>query len=124
MRVAHYWLQFSRVLFRSAIGLAQPDQAWGQASVSVEADVTRHAGQFVVPVNKSQVLRLDVPFADLLVGNAAIADALALTDRSIYVPGQAPGSTSLPVYGRNPGFIIAQHRASWKGSGCEDVESS
>src|SRR3546814_2294086 len=49
-----------------AIGLAQPDQAWGQASVSVEADGTRHAGQFVVPVNKSQVLRLDVPFADLL----------------------------------------------------------
>src|SRR3546814_2262097 len=44
-----------------AIGLAQPDQAWGQASVSVEADGTRHAGQFVVPVNKSQVLRLDVP---------------------------------------------------------------
>src|SRR3546814_11102002 len=66
-----------------AIGLAQPDQAWGQASVSVEADGTRHAGQFVVPVNKSQVLRLDVPFADLLVGNAEIADVLALTARSI-----------------------------------------
>src|SRR3546814_301880 len=88
-----------------AIGLAQPDQAWGQASVSVEADGTRHAGQFVVPVNKSQVLRLDVPFADLLVGNAEIADVLALTDRSIYVLGKAPGSTSLTVYGRNRELI-------------------
>src|SRR3546814_20289351 len=82
-----------------AIGLAQPDQAWGQASVSVEADGTRHAGQFVVPVNKSQVLRLDVPFADLLVGHAEIADVLALNDRSIYVLGKAP-STEEPRVGK------------------------
>src|SRR3546814_11901645 len=41
-----------------AIGLAQPDQAWGQASVSVEADGTRHAGQFVVPVNRSEERRV------------------------------------------------------------------
>src|SRR3546814_8417860 len=53
-----------------AIGLAQPDQAWGQACVTVEAAESRHAGEFMVPVDKSQVLRLDVAFADLLVGNA------------------------------------------------------
>src|SRR3546814_3985136 len=84
-----------------AIGLAQPDQAWGQASVSVEADGTRHAGQFVVPVNKSQVLRLDVPFADLLVGNAEIADVLALTDRSIYVLRSEEHTSELQSLMRN-----------------------
>src|SRR3546814_3943116 len=65
-----------------AIGLTLPDQAWGQASVTVEAAESRHAGEFMVPVDKSQVLRLDVAFADLLVGNAEVADVLALTDRS------------------------------------------
>ena len=88
-----------------AIGLAQPNRAWGQAGVTVEASETRHAGEFMVPVNKSQVLRLDVSFADLLVGNAEIADVLALTDRSIYVLGKQPGSTSLTVYGRNRELI-------------------
>jgi pilus assembly protein CpaC len=47
------------------------------------------------------VLRLDLSFADLLVGNAEVADVLALTDRSIYVLGKTPGSTSLTIYGRN-----------------------
>src|SRR3546814_1548734 len=42
-----------------AIGLTLPDQAWGQASVTVEAAESRHAGEFMVPVDKSQVLRLD-----------------------------------------------------------------
>src|SRR3546814_10129077 len=59
----------------------------------------------MVPVDKSQVLRLDVAFADLLVGNAEVADVLALTDRSIYVLGKKPGSTSLTVYGRNRELI-------------------
>jgi len=79
--------------------------AWAQPSVTTEIGENRHAGEFIVPVNKSQVLRLDVPFADLLVGNAEVADVLALTDRSIYVLGKQPGSTSLTVYGRNRSLI-------------------
>jgi pilus assembly protein CpaC len=82
-----------------------PTPAWGQASVTADVGENRHAGEFIVPVNKSQVLRLDVPFADLLVGNAEVADVLALTDRSIYVLGKLPGSTSLTVYGRNRSLI-------------------
>ena len=58
----------------------------------VQGDESRHAGEFVVPINKSQVLQLDVPFADLLVGNSGIADVLALTDRTIYILGKALGS--------------------------------
>jgi pilus assembly protein CpaC len=58
-----------------------------------------------VPMNKSQILRLDVAFSDLLVGNPDIADVLALTDRSIYVLGKSLGSTSLTIYGPNRQLI-------------------
>ena len=65
----------------------------------------KHAGDLVVARNQSQVLRLDVPFAELLVGNSKIADVLALTDRSIYVLGKELGTTSLMIYGKNKELI-------------------
>ena len=36
-----------------------------------------HAGEFVVPINKSQVLKVDQPFTELLIGNPEIADVVA-----------------------------------------------
>lgn len=57
----------------------------------------KHAGNLMVPMNQSEVIRLDVPFANLLVGNPKIADVLALTDRSIYVLGKELGTTSLII---------------------------
>ena len=80
-------------------------QGWAQPKILVQGDETRHAGEFIVPINKSQVLQLDVPFADLLVGNSEIADVLALTDRTIYILGKALGSTSLTIYGREKNLI-------------------
>jgi len=87
----------------AALAVAGPAAA--QTSIVSKIDETKHAGEFVVPVNKSQILRVDVPFADLLVGNPEIADVLALTDRSIYVLGKSVGSTSLTVYGRNKSLL-------------------
>jgi pilus assembly protein CpaC len=60
-----------------ATAMAISSQGWAQPKIVVQGDQTRHAGEFVVPINKSQVLQLDVPFADLLVGNSGIADVLA-----------------------------------------------
>jgi len=80
-------------------------QASAQPKLVVQSDEARHAGEFLVPINKSQVLQLDVPFKDLLVGNSEIADVLALTDRSIYVLGKSLGSTSLTIYGREKNLI-------------------
>lgn len=76
-----------------------------QPRIVADGDDTKHAGQFVVPMNKSQVLRLDVPFSEVLVGNAEIADVLPLTDRTVYVLGKSLGSTSLTVYGRGKSLI-------------------
>ena len=36
--------------------------------IVTEIGQSKYAGQFIVPIHKSQVLRLDVPFTDLLVG--------------------------------------------------------
>jgi len=57
-----------------------------------------HAGELAVPVNKSQVLRSDRPFAKALIGNPEIADVLPLTDQSLYVLGKSAGTTSLTLY--------------------------
>ena len=77
-----------------------------QAEIRVTQNHTdRHAGEFVVPVNKSQILRLDQRISDLLVGSAEIADVLAITDRSIYILGKKIGSTSLTVYGAGKRLI-------------------
>ena len=53
-----------------------------------------------VPINKSRILKVDVPFADLLVGNPEIADVLPLTDKTVYILGKTLGTTSLAVYGK------------------------
>ena len=59
------------------------------------------------PVTRAhgQVLRLETPFADVLVGNAEIADVLPLTDRSIYVLGKGLGTTRLTLYEKNKRLI-------------------
>ncbi len=66
----------------------------------------KHAGELIVPIHQSTVLKLEVPFSELLVGNSKIADVLALTDRTIYVLGKELGTTSLTVYDRNKQLIV------------------
>jgi pilus assembly protein CpaC len=60
-----------------------------------------HAGELVVPISKTQILDLDQPFTELVVGDPHVADVLALTNRSLYVVGRAIGSTNLTIYGAN-----------------------
>jgi pilus assembly protein CpaC len=78
----------------AAVAVAQP----AAAQVSVAENV--RAGELAVPVNKSQVLRTDRPYAKALVGNPEIADILPLSDQSLYVLGKKNGTTSLTVYDR------------------------
>ncbi len=64
-------------------------------------DTSAQAGEMALPVNKSQVLRVDRPFRDIMVGNPEVADVLPISDRSIYVLGKQIGSTNLTIYGAN-----------------------
>ncbi|MBV9527435.1 MAG: type II and III secretion system protein family protein [Sphingomonas sp.] len=64
-----------------------------------------HAGELDVPVNKSQVLRADRPYAKALIGSPEIADVLPLSDTSVYVLGKKAGTTSLTLYDRSNHLI-------------------
>lgn len=50
-----------------------------------------------VPMNRAVVVESDVPFAELSIANPAIADISSLSDRTIYVLGKSPGTTTLTI---------------------------
>lgn len=93
------------VMRSSAIALAIAVCAPAHAADLVNITEQVHGGELVVPLNKSQVLKVEKPFAQVLVGNPEIADILPLTDRSVYVLGKKMGSTSLTVYDRAKNLI-------------------
>jgi pilus assembly protein CpaC len=59
-----------------------------------------------VPVNKSQVLKLDRAFSRAMIGNPEVADVMPISSNSVYVLGKAVGSTNLALYDRG-GSLIA-----------------
>jgi pilus assembly protein CpaC len=81
-----------------ALALFLTPMAAAQRVTAVDAVEGVHGGELVIAVNKSQVLRVDRPFAQALIGNAEIADVLPLTNRSLYVLGKTQGTTSLTLY--------------------------
>lgn len=83
-------------------------EAGAQGQVVYEMDTGAYGGEFTVPLNKSRVLRVTRPFADLRVGNPNIADVLPLTTQNVYILGKKPGSTSLSILGpdRNPIAVV------------------
>ena len=97
---------FKGALLGACIGvaaLAAAAPAAAQITVSPADDVA--AGELAVPLNKSQVLRTDRPFAKALIGSPDIADVLPLSDSSLYVLGKKMGTTSLTLYDRNNRLI-------------------
>lgn len=64
------------------------------------------AGQLVVPLNKSQVLKLDVPYREVSVGTPEIAEVVPVSPNTIYVLGRKLGSTSL-IFGGEGGRVLA-----------------
>ena len=51
-----------------------------------------------VPINRAIVVESEVPFAELSIANAGIADISSLSERTIYVLGKAPGLTTLTLF--------------------------
>jgi pilus assembly protein CpaC len=67
----------------AGLGMALPAPAAAQGAAVVALSDEVHAGELAVPVNKSQVLRSDRPYAKALIGNPEIADVLPLTSQSL-----------------------------------------
>ncbi|MCU9838390.1 type II and III secretion system protein family protein [Ruegeria sp. WL0004] len=56
------------------------------------------AETLAVPMNRAIVVESEVPFAELSIANAGIADISSLSDRTIYVLGKSPGLTTLTLF--------------------------
>ena len=93
-----------RATLCAAIAIAAP-LAPAMAQVSISSGDEVRAGELQVPLNKSQVVRSDRPFAKALLGNPEVADILPLTDSSLYVLGKKVGTTSLTLYDRSNRLI-------------------
>lgn len=50
-----------------------------------------------IAMNRAVVVESDIPFAELSIANPAIADISSLSDRTIYVLGKAPGTTTMTI---------------------------
>ena len=96
---------FARTVSTAAL-IAAAAMAAAPATAQVVSQGSAQAGAVMtVPVNKSQVLKLDRAYSKAMVGNPEIADVMPLSANSVYVLGRTTGSTNLALYDRNGGLI-------------------
>jgi pilus assembly protein CpaC len=68
-------------------------------------------------MNRAVVVEGDESFAELSIANPGIADISTLSDRSIYVPGKAPGRTTLTLLSADGRLVPTAAVQSTVGSG-------
>ncbi len=98
-----------RVALRTAALIAAGCAGLPAAALPADSggSVDAHSGIVMnVPLNKSQTLRLDRPFAKAVIGNDDIADVMPTSISSIYIQGKAIGSTNLTILDRK-GALVA-----------------
>ena len=95
------------VLAAALLGLGTAALAPAMEAHAQELRVIR--GEFgapiEVPLNRAIIVESDVPFAELSIANPQIADINTLSDRTVYVLGKAPGSTTLTLLGLDGALI-------------------
>jgi pilus assembly protein CpaC len=65
----------------------------------------KRTGSVRVTMGKSESVRVDKSFVDVMVSDADTADAIPLTDRSLSIQGKKIGSTRLSLYGEGKALI-------------------
>jgi pilus assembly protein CpaC len=83
--------------------IAQTAQSLAQHTVQISGP--RRTALVEVAVGKSEDVRTDASFVDLVVGNPDIADVNPLTDRSLSILGRKPGTTRVSAYGEGKRLI-------------------
>lgn len=96
------------------LGAAVPTGAMAQDSrfVTLGAKVD----PIIVTPGFTLTVEVDKPYTDLVVGNPGIADVFPLTDRSLYIQGNAPGATNVALYDAQKkliGSVIVQVRVDF-----------
>jgi pilus assembly protein CpaC len=71
----------------------------------IQVGSAKRSAAVVVPVGKSEDVRTDAPFTDIVVGNPDIADVSALTDHTLSILGRKIGTTRVSIYGQDRKLI-------------------
>ncbi len=100
------------LLFANSQVLAVAPAAKAPEAVAVVTTTTEIAPPLDVMVNKSIILRLEVPAARISVANPAVADITPINPREIYVLGKSVGSTNLIVWNKNGAAIMMDIRVA------------
>jgi pilus assembly protein CpaC len=77
--------------------------AYAQRTIQFAA--AKRTASIGLAVGKSEDVRTDASFVDILVGNPAIADVNPLTDRSISILGKKIGTTRVSLYGEAKNLV-------------------
>lgn len=97
-------MKIDRFLKAALLGLTLSVSAYAMtAPTAVSADNLRivksgTSTRLHVPLNRAIVVESDTPFAELSIANPGIADLSSLSDRTIYVLGKSPGTTTLTLF--------------------------
>ena len=106
MRTANQSNRYLATALAVGVGLSAAGALAVPAASSVQTlQQGRAAGTMNLSLNKSQVLRVDRPYAKALIGNPEIADITPISSSSIYVLGKKLGSTNLTLYDRARNLI-------------------
>jgi pilus assembly protein CpaC len=79
-------------------GMFSPPAGKAQERVVALSDLRRTAA-VAITAGKTQDIRVDAPFSDVMVGDPDVADVTPLTDRSLSILGKKIGMTRVSVYG-------------------------
>ena len=76
-----------------------------EAERLIQVGANRRTMAVSVPVGKSEDVRTDVGFIDIVVGDSEIADVNPLTDHALSILGKKIGTTRVSIYGENKHLI-------------------
>jgi pilus assembly protein CpaC len=72
--------------------------ATSAATRLIKLSDSNRVGRLSVALGNSETIRVDIPYADIVVGNAEIADVAPLTNQTFYVLGRALGTTNVTLF--------------------------
>lgn len=94
------WLRDLAIALAIAIAvsvLGMIGNAYAQAR-SIQISGNDRTAMVLVPIGKSQDVRTDTSFVDIIVGDPEIADVNPLTDHALSILGKKIGTTRVSVY--------------------------
>ncbi len=76
-----------------------------QAQRVVSVNGAKRTAAIMVPVGKTEDVRVDAPFSDVTVGDPEVADVTPLTDHALSILGKKIGTTRVTMYGEGKRLV-------------------